>query len=213
VLEGDDQARFEAHAARCERCRVIVRLDRQALRQLSLASAPEMDPSPDFKQRLMQRAAAELAERGRAEPTPIQLRPRPAKVIPLWRRAWVTALAAVFVLGISTLGVLTYMNQVVATYALSGGGVPGTASVVIHRSGQAELRMEGVPDPGQGFVYEAWIIAQGQRPVAAGTLPSGQGSVDLRGNVRGTTVAVTKEALPVPDQPSSQPLMATVVQS
>jgi anti-sigma-K factor RskA len=56
VLEGDERDRFEQHAEHCERCRVMVRLDREALAR----AAPEMDPSPDFKARLMQRAAAEL---------------------------------------------------------------------------------------------------------------------------------------------------------
>jgi anti-sigma-K factor RskA len=57
VLEGDERLRFEQHAAHCERCQVTVRLDREALAR----AAPEMDPSPDFKARLLQRAAAELA--------------------------------------------------------------------------------------------------------------------------------------------------------
>src|SRR5689334_5574486 len=76
VLEGEERERFEAHAGHCERCRVMVRLDREAL----ALAAPEMEPSPDFKARLMQRAAQELAERqrgdtasgsGSAPPTPI----------------------------------------------------------------------------------------------------------------------------------------------
>ena len=57
VLEGEELRRFEEHAARCERCRLMVRLDREAL----ALAVPEMDPSPDFKARLMERAAAELA--------------------------------------------------------------------------------------------------------------------------------------------------------
>ena len=60
VLEGDELARFEVHSADCERCRLMVRLDREALARVALA-APAMDPSPDFKARLMRRAAEELA--------------------------------------------------------------------------------------------------------------------------------------------------------
>src|SRR6266849_1399288 len=83
VLEGDELARFEQHADECERCRVMVRLDREALRHLSLTALP-MDPSPDFKARLMHRAAAELAASATASvprAEPVQLRPRPANVI------------------------------------------------------------------------------------------------------------------------------------
>src|SRR4051812_12974863 len=84
ALEGNELERFERHAATCERCRVMVRLDREALASLSLV-APEMEPSPDFKARLMRRAAQELVERqadtltpppvAHREPTPIR---RPA---------------------------------------------------------------------------------------------------------------------------------------
>ncbi|MBV9174821.1 MAG: anti-sigma factor [Chloroflexi bacterium] len=205
VLEGDDRSRFQAHVARCERCQVIVRLDREALRHLS-STAPEMDPSPDFKDRLMHRAAEELRRR---EPVPLRA-DQPANVIPLWRRRpWLSAIAAVLVLGVATLAGVAYENQVVATYALSGNA-PGAATVLVRRSGTAELQMNGAPDPGQGFVYEAWIIPPGGQPVAAGALPSGQGSVALSGDVRGNTVAITRE-LPGATAPTSTPLMATEV--
>src|SRR5262245_5728864 len=88
VLDGEELARFEAHAGHCERCRLMVRLDREAL----ALAAPEMDPSPDFKTRLMQRAAAELAAEPRAQPEAPPEAP-PANVIPFRRRAprWASA--------------------------------------------------------------------------------------------------------------------------
>jgi anti-sigma-K factor RskA len=230
VLEGDERARFEQHAAECERCRVMVRVDREALAAVSL-SAPPMDPSPDFKARLMQRAADELSTanaahaesvtqrpsegRGdRAVPRgaePIPFRPR-SNVIPFWRRSpWISALAAVLVVGLVSFGAFTYENQPVATYELSGGA-PGQAVVIVRRSGAAELVMNGVPDPGPGFLYEAWVIPQGGQPIAAGTTTSGEAKVPLPGNVRGSTVAITREQRRV-DAPTSAPIMATVVQS
>lgn len=218
VLDGDELGRFEQHAAQCERCQLMVRLDREALAAVSLVAAP-MDPSPDFKARLMQRAAEELAASQRATvvepapgPAPIPLRPRPPNVIPLWRRSpWVSALAAILVVGLVTFGAYSYENQPIATYELSGSA-PGKAIVIVRRSGMAELVMEGVPDPEPGFLYEAWIIPQGGQPVAAGTTTRGNAEVPLPGNVRGTTVAITKERSRV-DAPTSAPLMATVVQS
>jgi anti-sigma-K factor RskA len=230
VLEGDELARFEQHAAECERCRVMVRVDREALARV-LLTAPPMDPSPDFKARLMQRAAAELANAGaarvesvvqrqpearvdtaaphRAEPIP--LRPRP-NVIPLWRRApWISALAAVLVVGLVTFGAFTYENQPVAMYELTGSA-SGRAVVVVRRSGAAELEMDGVADPGPGFLYELWIIPQGGQPIAAGTTTSGAAKVPLPGNVRGSTVAITKEQTRV-EAPTTPVLMSTTVQS
>src|SRR3954469_2809943 len=109
ALEGEDRERFAQHASECERCRVTVQLDREALVGLVL-TAPEMEPSPDFKSRLLQRAAQELAERSTpssdappvapptflrtppaqpvdaAPPTPLRPAQPPRNVIPFWRR-------------------------------------------------------------------------------------------------------------------------------
>ena len=38
VLEGEELDRFEQHAAHCEQCRLMLRLDREALARLSLAA-------------------------------------------------------------------------------------------------------------------------------------------------------------------------------
>jgi anti-sigma-K factor RskA len=201
VLEGDELARFELHAAHCERCRLMVRLDREAL----ALAAPEMDPSPDFKARLMQRAALELEQQ---EPIPLR---RPPNVIPLWRRSpWASALAAVFVVALVSAGAFTYENQVVASYALAGT-LRGTAVVKVHRSGAAELDLSDVEAPPPGFLYEAWIIPQGGQPIPAGITASGDAQLPLNGLSNGSTVAITQERNRV-EAPTGQPLMVTTVQ-
>jgi anti-sigma-K factor RskA len=222
VLEGEERDRFEAHAARCERCRLMVRLDREAL----ALAAPEMDPSPDFKNRLMQRAADELAASEAATAPleleqrqrevevrePVPLRPYPPNVIPFWRRSRVpSVLAAVFAIALVSAGAFTYQNQVVASYALSGS-VSGSAVVNVRRSGAAELDMRGVQNPSPGFVYEAWIIPRGGDPVAVGVTPTGDATLPLQGLSSGATVAITQERARV-DAPTSQPILAAVVQS
>jgi len=214
VLDGEEEQRFERHAEQCERCRLIVRVDRETLGTLSLA-APEMDPSPDFKRRLMDRAASELAQE-RAPPEPILLRPRerPPKVVPLWRRSvWATSLAALLVLGLfSYAGFNALMNQVVGTYAVAQG--PASMTVTVRRSGSVELEMHGVADPPPGFVYEAWIIPPGRQPVAAGVTPTGDAKLPLSSDARGATVAVTLERGPSGAMaPTSPPLLAVVVTS
>ena len=60
VLEGAELARFERHLAGCGRCAEVVDGDRDVVMALSL-TAPEAEPSTDFKERLLARAAAELA--------------------------------------------------------------------------------------------------------------------------------------------------------
>jgi anti-sigma-K factor RskA len=176
----------------------------------------------------MDRAAAELAARAPtteaaapAQPTepeaeqprePIPLRPRPANVVPFWRRQmWAASIAALLVLGLfSYAGYTAFMNQVVATYTTGAG--PASMTVVVHRSGQTELQMQGVANPPPGFVYEAWIIPPGRAPVAAGVTSTGDATLQLPPGAQGSTVAVTLERGPNgTSAPTSQPLMAVVV--
>ena len=211
VLEGDELSSFEQHAAGCARCRSILDRDRQTLARLSLA-APEMDPSPGLKERLLQRAAAELAAQAPGQPVPIRPRP-PANVVSFWRRqrAWLASVAAVLVVALGGLGVYQYENQVVASVVLSGS-LPGSATVIVRRSGAAAIEMSGLPNPPPGMVYTAWIIPPGQQPAAAGTSPTGQGELSLNGSVRDTTVALTVEQ-PGATRPSTPPLLAATVQA
>jgi anti-sigma-K factor RskA len=211
ALDGEDRARFERHAADCARCRRMERLDREAVAGLSLV-APEIDPSPDFKARLMQRAAEELAAR---PPQQLPARPTerlpdrpPANVIPIWRRQphWLQAVAAVLVLALLSVGAYGFQNQVVVTAEMAAPG-QGSGTVTVRRNGSAQLQLQGLPDPEPGFIYEAWIIPNGQQPVAAGVGTSGNASIPLSGDPRGTTVAVTRERSRV-DAPTSAPLMA-----
>jgi predicted ribosomally synthesized peptide with SipW-like signal peptide len=219
ALEGDELADFQAHARGCQRCQAIERADREAVALLGLA-APEMDASPGFKERLMQRAAAELGAREPAiapepevrEPEvrePIPLRPR---VVPFRRSAWVASLAAVFVIALAGAGTYSYLNQVVTSVPLSGS-TSGQAVVQVKRSGAATLQMRGLPTPPAGYVYEAWIIPQGAAPVPAGTTPSGQADLPLSGQVVGTTVAITQEVAPGVNAPTSTPILAAPVVS
>src|SRR5579862_8981942 len=105
VLDGEDLQHFEQHAAHCARCRMMVRLDREAL----ALAAPEMEPSPDFKARLLERAAQELAEP--VEPVREDVAPQAPNVVPFRRRApWASVLAAVLVLGLVTAGGYAYEN-------------------------------------------------------------------------------------------------------
>ncbi|GAC1314296.1 MAG: hypothetical protein NVSMB2_03500 [Chloroflexota bacterium] len=222
VIDGEERTRFEAHVRHCERCQVMVRLDAETLRALTL-SAPEMDPSPDFKARLLRRAAAELGQTSAAgsaapapdvevtrstEPIPL----RPSNVIPFYRRSrTLSALAAVFVLALVSAGALSYENQPVAEVPLHGEA-PGDAVVIVRRSGAAAVEMRNVPDPEPGYVYEAWIIPPEGRPVAAGVVTNGNGTIPLEGDPRGKTVAITREPGRVPN-PTSKPLMVGALQS
>ena len=59
VLDGADLIEFEDHLARCARCYRTAKQDQFVVSLLS-AAAPEMDPAPGFRERLLERAACEL---------------------------------------------------------------------------------------------------------------------------------------------------------
>lgn len=206
VLEGAELARFEQHSAHCERCRLMVRGDREALAHL----APELDPSPGFKERLLQRAATEL-ETQRPAPEPVPLRQPPnVSQFPWWRRQrWATALAAVLLVALVSAGAFSYENQVIASYPLTGT-VAGSVVVNVRRSGAAELQLRGVQNPQPGFLYEAWIIPQGAQPIPAGTTSTGDATLSLSNVPNGATIAITLETAPV-QAPTSTPILATQV--
>jgi anti-sigma-K factor RskA len=215
VLDGDELGVFEGHLGRCALCQAVVARDRRTVRPLLLVPV-EMDPRPGFKERVLEAAAAELAAAQKtvaeaapaaipsAAPAPIPFRPR---------RPWLQALAAALVVLIgagAVFGVQGYQNQVVASVALQGTG-PGSATVLVRRSGAADLQMAGLAAPPAGKVYEAWVIPPGGQPIPAGTSASGQATLPLPGPVQGTTVAITVEESPGAPAPTQQPFLAAPV--
>lgn len=216
-LEGDELTAFRTHLDGCAACRATVEQDRLTLARLT-AATPEMDPSPGFRERLLARAADELGSPApsaanvapRASPTPVPLAARAAR-----RRPWTLPLAAALALAIA-LGALlaqqAYSRQVIARTELAARtSQPGTATVIVRRVGEAELAIQGLPEPPPGQVYEAWVIGADGRPLPAGTGTRGTGTIPLRGPVRGSTVALTLEPAPGGDAPSSEPLWVGVV--
>jgi len=210
VLDDDERAEFELHLAGCTICQAAVAADRETVTTLSLV-APEMEPSPGFKERLMRAAAAELE----GEPAPAQApEPPPPAPISVWRRRLLAQLLAaglaVVVGAAALLGVQGYRNQVVSTVPLQGAG-PGSAVVLVRRSGAADLQLSGLDPLPPGKVYEAWVIPQGGQPIASGTSPTPDATLRLPDNFRGSVVAVTQENSPGASAPSQPPFLAAPV--
>ena len=231
LLDESELTTFERHLAGCDRCETLVEQDRRTAARLS-AAAPELAPSAMFKERLLLRAqaGAEVEEAAAGSPaayrgSPGPTAPPPRQPIRLARRAWaplrpstwwLAPLAAVLVvvLGLgAALGQRWYAQQELVAVALAevGGAVPGGARVVVHRSGTAELRLEGLPAPPPGTVYEGWVIPPSGQPIPAGTAASGTDAIRLEGPVLGRTVAVTLEPAPGIPAPTSNPLLAGTV--
>ena len=214
VLEGAELARFERHLAGCGRCAEVVDGDRAIVSTLSL-TAPEAEPEPGFKERLLARAAAEIAERtdevgsgGGTSPTPFRpVRPRRPGTVPL---VWLVPLAAIMLALFAGAGLLSQQissAQIVAAAPLENQAAGGRAEVLIRRSGEGVIQLSGFEDLKDGRVYQAWVIRPGQQPLATGAHSSGNATLTLDGDVRGARVAVTLEPGPGAQAPSVRPFL------
>jgi hypothetical protein len=187
----------------------VVDGDQAIVSSLSL-TAPEIDAEPGFKERLLARAEAEIAERssGNAPPVPIAAaRSRRAKGISL---TWLIPLAAIMLVLLAGTGLLSReisSAQIVATAQLENRADGGKADVLVRRSGEGVIQLSGFEDLKDGRVYQAWVIRPNSQPVATGAHSSGNATLTLEGDVRGATVAVTLEPRPGATVPSVRPFL------
>jgi anti-sigma-K factor RskA len=213
ILEGAELARFERHLLTCGRCAKVVDGDQAIVSTLSL-TAPEVEPEPGFKERLLARAAAEIAERddergsGGGGLTPLSpVRPRRPGPAPL---VWLVPLAAIVLALFAGAGLLSReisSVQIVAAAPLENRADGGRAEVLLRRSGEGVIQLNGFEDLKDGRVYQAWVIRPNSQPVATGASTSGNGTLTLDGDVRGTRVAVTLEPGPGATAPSTRPFL------
>jgi anti-sigma-K factor RskA len=212
ALDEHEVREFEQHLRDCERCRDEVAMLRETAASLAHDS-PAVAPPPELRARIL---ATARAERG--------------NVVPL-RARWtapVAAVAAVAACAAVALGVWaatlnhTLGNRDAAlrdqARALAVAASPdarrisltgGHGALVVTPDGQAALLLSGLPEPGAGKVFEAWVISGGAAK-PAGVFP-GKGSSTAvaleRGVPTGATVAVTIERSGGAEQPTSTPIL------
>jgi len=212
ALDEQEEREFEQHLRGCERCRDEVAMLRATAASLAHDS-PAVAPPPELRARIL---ATARAERDNVVP----LRPRWAA--PVAAVAAVAACAAV-VLGVwaatlnHTLGnrdaALRNQARALAVAAspdarrisLTGGH----GALVVTPDGRAALLLSGLPKPGAGKVFEAWVVSGGAAKPAG--VFSGTGSSTAvaleRGVPTGATVAVTVERSGGAQQPTSTPIL------
>jgi anti-sigma-K factor RskA len=213
ILDGAELARFERHLAMCGRCAEVVEGDQAIVSTLSL-TAPEVEPSADFKDRLLARAALEVAARGDdisgaggggAGGTPF--RARRSRSAPL---AWLLPVAAMIVALLVGGGLLqrhVATERIVAVAPLDNRLDRGRAEVVVRASGEGVIQLSGFDDLNDGRVYQAWVIRPNSQPFATGASTRGDTTLTLDGDVRGTRVAVTLEDGPGAKTPKVPPFV------
>lgn len=227
LSEGERQA-FESHAAGCEHCREEVERLRPAVHMLP-GTVEQVEPPPGLKRSLMEvveREAREASsEHAPAPPVAVPVRAeRPGRALgerlrellrPV-RPGW--ALAAVALALVVGLG---------AAQLLGGGGDTRTvlaqvdesriagaaASLTVAGDGRdgATLKVERMPTPRSGQVYQAWIMRDGnvepQPTFEVGR--DGAGAVAVPADLRGAeAVLVTRERRGGATTPSEDPVLS-----
>ncbi|MCC7370434.1 MAG: anti-sigma factor [Chloroflexi bacterium] len=207
ALDGADLARFERHLDGCGRCAEVVDGDLEIVSALSL-TAPAVEASDGFKERLLARAAEELAAEAHDDAVArVPFRGRRAETA---RLAWLLPLAAILLALLAGAAVLSRQIaavQPVATVALENHATGGQANVLVRPDGEGVIQLAGFENLSDGRVYQAWVIRPNAQPVAVGSSSSGNGALVLGREVRGTRVAVTLEPGPGATVPSVRPFV------
>jgi anti-sigma-K factor RskA len=208
-LDAQDAERLEreleAHGD-CAECRRLEAEHAEVAGMLALA----LEPRP-VDERMADRILAEpAAEAAPAEATDELAERRDARA-DRWRAAFAVAaavaLALAFVLAMRPSG-----PSSVPTTIVSFDGSPGELAMA-YTPGEAGAFVwgTGLPDPGEGKVYEVWMFEDGT-PIRGGCLSptDGAGAAFLDADVSSAELmAVTVESSDCPDAPTTEPTHTT----
>ena len=166
-LDAGEASYVEAHLLSCWICRAESNTFQNVAEQLSFA-APVAAPSPDLKDRLLQRVQARLQQ-----PVPAQASRRPwlERLLPVWG---LVSLCLIIALAAFNLSLWQRLNQL--EFITSPGGMraiplsaPDAASsatgfVIVSGDGEnGALVADGLPPLGIDQQYQLWLIRDGQR--------------------------------------------------
>jgi len=211
ALDPEDARAYEAHLARCLRCRDELASLTEAASALAYASeAPQ--PPPELRARILQQARRE-----RSNVVPL----RPRWVVPVAAAAAVAACAAV-ALGIWAASLSHKLDRRDAALAREervaailsqpdARTIPfARGTLVVGRNGDAVLIVRSLGRARGGRTYEAWISAGGNHPEPAGLFNGGDVvSVPLEHPVApGAIVLVTEERAGGVDAPTEKPFLS-----
>jgi anti-sigma factor RsiW len=205
ALDPDDAREYEAHLARCERCRAELASLSEAAGALAYATEAPAPPA-ELRARVLQQAQRE-------RPNVVPLRSR--WVAPLAAAAAVAACAAI-ALGIwaaSLHGKLDRQERlatVLGDPAAQRNALAGNrGTLVVSANGEGVLIVKRLVPAPQGKTYQAWV-SRGGAPQPAGTFEGGpKHSVILLGRrvPQAAKVLVTVEKDGGSDTPTSEPLL------
>jgi anti-sigma-K factor RskA len=168
-LDADELHRVEEHLLSCWICRDESRAFQVVADELSLA-APVALPSPDLRDRLMQRVRSTRVKAQENPPQPASRRPFWDRLLPAW------GLASLFlILGLAASSFILWQRVNNLEFATTPGGmraVPLSATdgaphatgfvIVSADGGEGALVVDGLPDLGESQQYQLWLIHDGQ---------------------------------------------------
>ena len=211
ALDPNERREYEAHLARCDRCRDELASLSETATSLAYAVDPSTPP-PQLRERILASARAE-------RPNVVPLRPRWA--IPAAAAA-ALAIAAAIVLAVWATSLSSKLEKerahasdqerVAAILAAPDAHPYGVASgglLAVMPNGEAALVLRRLPPAQKGMTYEAWVAENG-KPRPAGTFDAGREvtAVPLDLPVpRGATVLVTQEKDGGTDAPQHMPFI------
>jgi len=172
ILDADEADHVEEHLLSCWICRAESSTFQDTAEQLSF-TAPVAAPSPDLKNRLLQRVQS-----GRHQtrvPAQVARRPWLERLLPVWGLA---SLGLIIALAAFNLSLWQRLNQLEFITAPSGMraiplNAPDTASdatgfVIVSADGDSgALVVDGLPPLGEDQQYQLWLIRDGQRTSGA----------------------------------------------
>jgi anti-sigma-K factor RskA len=219
ALDGDELREAEEHLRGCERHPEVAEL--LAVAAGLALDAPEMDPPPALRSRLMEAVRADAVALNAREPAEAPAGARQSWGLLETIRSWLSAPRSGYALS----GALAVLVGVLVVWNLSlqgedGGSDPMTVSLSGQATGQvifledeglAVMEVDGLTPLPAEQVYQVWAISDGQ-PTSLGLLEveeDGEARGAMRASPDGVDqIAVTVEAFPGAELPTSQPVIS-----
>lgn len=203
-LDEDDAARLDreltAHGD-CDECRRLALQHAEVAGMLALALEPR--PVPE---QMADRILAETQTPGATTGTPDRITARRDARLGRWQAAFGVAAAVAIILAFV---LATRPGVVVPRRIVAFEGAPGELAMAYTPGERGALVWgAGLPDPGQGRVYELWLF-EDDRPVRGGCFAPTQGAAAtyVDADLSSTELmAVTVESTACPDAPTTEPL-------
>ena len=167
-LNSEEVARLEEHLSSCLICRQESDAFESVAAQLAYA-APPVEPSPDLRDRLMDRVQAT-----RFQPQPVPPLPKrswPERLLPAWGVA-----SLLLILGLAATNLLLWQRFNKMDFFTTPGGlraVPlsptdaaanATGFVLISADGEdGALVVDGLPPLGENRQYQLWLMRDGEK--------------------------------------------------